>query len=96
MPVTTLPANTVSLTRVTMGERVRGVAGACSGNFVEWYDFFIYAYMAIYFAPSFFPSRNSTSQLLASAGVLAVGYFMRPLGGWLSAGLPIRVGASFP
>lgn len=62
---------------------IRGLIGACAGNMVEWYDFFIYAYLAIYFAPSFFPDTNQTSQLLATAGVFAVGFFMRPVGGWL-------------
>ncbi|MGS2844312.1 MFS family transporter [Pseudomonas koreensis] len=57
--------------------------GACSGNLVEWYDFFIYAYTAIYFAASFFPKGDTTTQLLATAGVFAVGFFMRPLGGWI-------------
>jgi MHS family dicarboxylic acid transporter PcaT-like MFS transporter len=65
------------------GGRVRAVAGACAGNLVEWYDFFVYAYTAIYFSSAFFPAGDPASQLLASAGVLAVGYFMRPLGGWL-------------
>ncbi|WP_449433081.1 MFS family transporter [Pseudomonas putida] len=63
--------------------RVRAILGACSGNLVEWYDFFIYAYTAIYFAASFFPKGDTTTQLLATAGVFAVGFFMRPLGGWI-------------
>lgn len=63
--------------------RIRAIMGACSGNLVEWYDFFIYAYTAIYFAASFFPKGDTTSQLLATAGVFAVGFFMRPLGGWI-------------
>lgn len=63
--------------------RVRAIMGACSGNLVEWYDFFIYAYTAIYFAASFFPKGDTTTQLLATAGVFAVGFFMRPLGGWI-------------
>ena len=63
--------------------RFKAVAGACSGNLVEWYDFFIYAYTAIYFASSFFPKEDRVSQLLATAGVFAIGFFMRPLGGWL-------------
>jgi len=62
---------------------MRGLIGACAGYMVEWYDFFIYAYLAIYFAPSFFPDSNQTSQLLATAGVFAVGFFMRPVGGWV-------------
>ncbi|MBC3479545.1 MFS family transporter [Pseudomonas sp. SWRI77] len=63
--------------------RVRAIMGACSGNLVEWYDFFIYAYTAMYFAASFFPKGDTTTQLLATAGVFAVGFFMRPLGGWI-------------
>ncbi|WP_321797633.1 MFS family transporter [Caballeronia sp. J97] len=63
--------------------RVRGIIGACSGNLVEWFDFFVYAYTSIYFAAAFFPSGNQVSQLLATAGVFAVGFFMRPLGGWI-------------
>src|SRR4051812_20238807 len=63
--------------------RIRSIVGACSGNLVEWYDFFVYAYTSIYFASSFFPSGDQTSQLLATAAVFAVGFFMRPLGGWL-------------
>lgn len=65
------------------GNRIRGVIGACAGNLVEWFDFFIYAYTSIYFAAAFFPSGNQTSQLLSTAGVFAVGFFMRPIGGWL-------------
>lgn len=67
----------------SLSGRIKGIIGACSGNLVEWFDFFIYAYTSIYFASAFFPSGNQLSQLLATAGVFAVGFFMRPLGGWL-------------
>ena len=63
--------------------RIAGLIGACAGNLVEWFDFFAYAYTSIYFASAFFPSGDQTSQLLATAGIFAVGFFMRPLGGWL-------------
>jgi MFS transporter, MHS family, dicarboxylic acid transporter PcaT len=62
---------------------VRALVAACAGNLVEWYDFFVYAYTAIYFASAFFPSGDQTSQLLSTAAVFAVGFFMRPFGGWL-------------
>ncbi|MHA6195738.1 MFS family transporter [Pseudomonas wadenswilerensis] len=68
---------------LTQSQRVKAILGACSGNLVEWYDFFIYAYTAIYFAAAFFPKGDTTTQLLATAGVFAVGFFMRPLGGWI-------------
>src|SRR5437763_7865830 len=65
------------------GRRIRAIVGASSGNLVEWYDFYTYAFTSIYFAAAFFPAGDSTSQLLATAGIFAVGFFMRPLGGWL-------------
>ena len=63
--------------------RIIAIIGASSGNLVEWYDFYAYAFTSIYFASAFFPSGDATSQLLAAAGIFAVGFFMRPLGGWL-------------
>src|SRR5947208_3097290 len=63
--------------------RIIAIVGASSGNLVEWYDFYAYAFTSIYFASAFFPTGDSTSQLLATAGIFAVGFFMRPLGGWL-------------
>ncbi len=63
--------------------RILAIVGAASGNLVEWFDFYVYSFCAIYFAPVFFPSDNRTTQLLNTAGVFAVGFLMRPIGGWL-------------
>jgi MHS family alpha-ketoglutarate permease-like MFS transporter len=54
-----------------------------AGNMVEWFDWFVYASFATYFAGSFFPSASPTAQLMNTAGIFAVGFFMRPVGGWL-------------
>ncbi|WP_055493555.1 MFS transporter [Streptomyces sp. TP-A0356] len=54
-----------------------------AGNMVEWYDWFVYASFATYFAGAFFPDGNPTARLMNSAGIFAVGFFMRPVGGWL-------------
>jgi MHS family alpha-ketoglutarate permease-like MFS transporter len=54
-----------------------------AGNMVEWYDWFVYASFATYFAGAFFPKGNPTAQLMNTAGIFAVGFFMRPVGGWL-------------
>jgi MHS family alpha-ketoglutarate permease-like MFS transporter len=72
--------------------RIRAIVGSSSGNLVEWYDFYCYAFFALYFAPAFFPSGDSTSQLLQTAGIFAVGFFMRPIGGWLFGRIADRVG----
>ncbi|MGD0103068.1 MAG: MFS family transporter [Rhodopila sp.] len=74
------------------GRRIRAIIGASSGNLVEWYDFYAYAFTSIYFAAAFFPAGDATSQLLATAGIFAVGFFMRPLGGWLFGWLADRHG----
>ncbi len=76
----------------TLAQRIRGVLGACAGNLVEWFDFYVYSYTSIYFAAAFFPSGDQVSQLLATAVVFAVGFFMRPLGGWLFGRLADRKG----
>ncbi|MGU3536960.1 MFS family transporter [Methylobacterium sp. A54F] len=72
--------------------RIMAIVGSSSGNLVEWYDFYCYAFFAIYFAPVFFPQGDSTSQLLQTAGIFAVGFFMRPIGGWLFGRIADRVG----
>ena len=72
--------------------RIGAIVAASSGNLVEWFDFYIYAFCAIYFAPSFFPKSDPTTQLLNTAGVFAAGFLMRPVGGWLLGRLADREG----
>ncbi|MDB6062828.1 MAG: alpha-ketoglutarate permease [Verrucomicrobiaceae bacterium] len=67
----------------TNRQRIFAIVGASSGNLVEWFDFYVYSFCAIYFAPMFFPSDNPTTQLLNTAGIFAAGFLMRPIGGWL-------------
>lgn len=56
------------------------------GNVVEWYDFALYGYLAGVIAPVFFPSDDPTAGLIATYGIFAAGFLMRPLGaavfGW--------------
>ena len=72
--------------------RIIAIVGSSSGNLVEWYDFYCYAFFALYFAPAFFPHGDATSQLLQTAGIFAVGFFMRPIGGWLFGRIADRAG----
>ncbi|GJD36978.1 MFS family transporter [Methylobacterium aerolatum] len=72
--------------------RIMAIVGSSSGNLVEWYDFYCYAFFALYFAPAFFPKGDATSQLLQTAGIFAVGFFMRPVGGWLFGRIGDQVG----
>jgi MFS transporter, MHS family, proline/betaine transporter len=64
----------------TAGRR-RVVTSAAIGQFVEWYDFVIYAYTSSVVATLFFPAQDRTASLLATFGVYAVGFVMRPVGG---------------
>jgi metabolite-proton symporter len=72
--------------------RIFAIVGASSGNLVEWFDFYIYAFTAIYFAPAFFPKGNQTVQLMNTAGIFAAGFLMRPIGGWLFGRIADRYG----
>jgi len=72
--------------------RILAIVAASSGNLVEWFDFYVYAFTSIYFAPVFFPSGDTTAQLLDTAAVFAAGFLMRPVGGWLFGRLADRVG----
>ncbi|WP_296250428.1 MFS family transporter [Pseudomonas sp. UBA4194] len=74
---------TVHYTGEERKKRIFAIVGASSGNLVEWFDFYVYAFCAIYFAPAFFPSDDPTVQLVNTAGVFAAGFLMRPIGGWL-------------
>ena len=62
---------------------IRSVIGGSIGNLVEWYDWYVYSAFSLYFAPSFFPKGDQTAQLLNAAAVFAIGFLMRPVGGWL-------------
>ena len=72
--------------------RVFSIMAASSGNLVEWFDFYVYAFCAVYFAPSFFPKSDPTAQLLNTAGIFAAGFLMRPIGGWLFGRVADRKG----
>lgn len=63
--------------------RLRSIFGGSVGNLVEWYDWYVYSAFSLYFAHAFFPQGDLTAQLLNTAAVFAVGFLMRPIGGWL-------------
>ena len=73
-------------------KRIRSIIGGSLGNLVEWYDWFVYSAFALYFAKSFFPEGDATAQLLNTSGIFALGFLMRPVGGWLLGLLADRYG----
>ncbi|PTL83352.1 MFS transporter [Vitiosangium sp. GDMCC 1.1324] len=64
-------------------ERLLSIFGGSVGNLIEWYDFYIYSAFSLYFAKSFFPSDNPIVEQLNTAGVFALGFLIRPIGGWV-------------
>ena len=68
---------------LTPARRLRSIFSGSVGNLVEWYDWYVYAAFSLYFAQVFFPAGDRTTQLLNTAAIFAVGFLMRPLGGWL-------------
>lgn len=63
--------------------RLKAIVVGSSGNLIEWYDFYAYSAFSLYFASAFFPEGSQTAQLLNAAAIFAVGFLMRPIGGWL-------------
>ena len=62
--------------------RLRAILAGSAGNLIEWYDFYIYAFTALYFSPAFFPESDALVQLMATSAIFAVGFLLRPIGGW--------------
>ncbi len=72
--------------------RIWAIVASASGNLVEWYDFYVYSFLALYFASEFFPKGDQTAQLLNAALVFAAGFLMRPIGAWLFGRIADRQG----
>jgi metabolite-proton symporter len=64
----------------TSNSKVGNVIRVSSGNFLEMYDFMVYAYYASYIAHEIFPSSNAYASLMMTLGTFGAGYLMRPLG----------------
>lgn len=77
----TTPATVIETQTTT--KRIRSIIGRSLGNLVEWYDWYVYSAFTLYFAGAFFPDGKQTVQLLNATGVFAVGFLMRPIGGWV-------------
>lgn len=83
-------------------KRLRAIVGGSAGNLVEWYDWYAYTSLSLYFAATFFPRGDATAQLLGTSAVFAVGFLMRPIGAYImgryadshgrKAGLALSVG----
>src|SRR5438046_2282133 len=71
------------------------LSAASAGTIVEWYDFYLYATLAPFFAPLFFPSDNPTTSLLASFATYAAGFLVRPFGAVVFGALGDIIGRKY-
>src|SRR5580704_5645702 len=73
--------------------RTRLVLVAASlGTVFEWYDFFLYGSLAVFFGALFFPSGNEAAGFLASLATFGAGFAVRPFGALVFGGLGDRIG----
>lgn len=63
--------------------RIKSIFGGSIGNLIEWYDFYVYNSFAIYFAKSFSASDDPTAQFINAFGIYAIGFLIRPVGGFI-------------
>lgn len=86
--VTTVPQDT---TAEQQGRR-RAFLGATTGHLIEWYDYGIYGFLAVYIGKAFFDSAEPSIALLSSFAVFALSFFVRPLGGLFFGPLADKIG----
>src|ERR1700739_2563374 len=68
------------------------VIAASMGTVFEWYDFFLYGSLAVFFGALFFPPGNETAGFLASLATFGAGFAVRPFGALVFGGLGDRIG----
>lgn len=72
--------------------RRKVVAASFIGNFVEWFDYAAYGYLAVTIAAVFFPSEDRQLALLMTFGVFAISFLVRPIGGFVWGHLGDKIG----
>ncbi|MCA4135631.1 MFS transporter [Arthrobacter sp. M4] len=87
---TTEPLQRIEAPDLTVMKKV--ISAAAIGNFIEWYDFAVYGYLATVLAKNFFPGSDPTSALLETFAVFAVAFALRPIGGIFFGRLGDRIG----
>src|SRR5256886_16338581 len=56
------------------------ILAASAGTVIEWYDFYIYGSLAVFFAADLFPKGNPTAAVLSSLAPFGAGFALRPFG----------------
>ncbi len=77
------------------GEEKRVIFASSLGTVFEWYDFYLYAVLAPFFAALFFPPGNQTAALLSAFAAYAAGFLVRPFGALLFGRIGDMVGRKY-
>ncbi|MDJ1371875.1 MFS transporter [Gulosibacter molinativorax] len=72
--------------------RRRAFAGAISGHAIEWYDYGVYGFLAVFVGQLFFTADEPIVALMSSFAVFALSFFMRPIGGLVFGPMADRLG----
>ncbi len=84
--------NTLNPTTTHTPHRVRAIVGGTIGHAIEFYDFAVYGFLAVYIGHQFFPADNETASLLSSFAVFGLAFLARPIGGFIFGPLSDRIG----
>jgi MHS family proline/betaine transporter-like MFS transporter len=76
----------------TRKQQHRAFTGAIAGHLIEWYDYGIYGFLAVYMGANFFASDTPGASLLSSFAAFALSFFIRPLGGLFFGPLADKIG----
>src|SRR5437588_12052811 len=77
------------------GEEKRVIFASSLGTVFEWYDFYLYAVLAPFFAALFFPPGNDTAALLSAFATYAAGFLVRPFGALIFGRIGDLVGRKY-
>src|SRR5712664_4240343 len=80
---------------ISSAEERRVIIASSVGTVFEWYDFYLYAILAPFFAGLFFPPGNVTFQLLGAFGAYAAGFLVRPFGALIFGRIGDLVGRKY-
>ncbi len=70
----------------------KAIAAASIGNALEWYDFSVYAFFAVYIAQNFFHQQDAGAQLFEAFLAFGIGFVIRPIGALVIGAYGDRVG----
>src|SRR3954465_12680976 len=80
---------------IDASEERRVIIASSVGTIFEWYDFYLYAILAPFFASLFFPPGNQTAALLGAFGAYAAGFLVRPFGALIFGRIGDLVGRKY-